>query len=150
MSESATDDPSEQFREYTEAVWNHGNVDAVDELFAVDVVVHDVPIGETYDGRDEFVQWVHRVRESFPDFEVDMETIEFVVSDDRVVSQWTVSGTHEGPLSGFDVDPTGNTVEFSGVTVYRLDGTQVTEAWWYYDTLTYLGQLGLVPEELPA
>lgn len=148
MTESTT--LVEQFREHTEAAWNRGEVDSVDDLFAPDVVVHDAQSGETYDGRDAFKEWISAVRTAFPDFAVDMAETMFLVDEDHVVSQWVVRGTHEGPLAGVEMEPTHEAIELHGATVYELRDGQVIEAWWHYDNLALLGQLGAIPEGLTA
>jgi steroid delta-isomerase-like uncharacterized protein len=150
MSELSTDERLEQFRESTEATWNRGELDALDDVFSPDVVVHEVPTHETYEGLEAFKDWVRNIRTGFPDFELDADASTYFAGEDRIVGQWVFTGTHEGELSGIDADPTHQSVELAGVTVYALDGDEVTEAWWYFDMLSLLGQLGLVPGEIPA
>lgn len=134
--------------DYTEEVWNEGDVDRVDSYFAADAVVHNVPQGEVYDGADEFKGWVTRIRDGFPDFHVDID--ETIVDGDRVVSRWSASGTNDGGLPAADVGPTHERAEWSGVTVYTVDGEAITEARWYYDMLGILTQVGAIPEEMTA
>jgi steroid delta-isomerase-like uncharacterized protein len=150
MTNVPTDELLESFREHTNAAWNRGDHDAFDDVCADDVVVHDVPMGETYEGLDAFKRWVGDIRQGFPDFRLDDEATTFFVADGRIVSQWVFHGTHDGRLPGIDADPTNQSVEMSGATVYGLEDGVVTEAWWYYDMLGMLAQLGLVPGELPA
>lgn len=138
----------EMQREYTESVWNQGDVEKVDGYFHDDVVVHDLPAGEEYEGLAAFKQWIEEVRAGFPDFDVGVEDV--IAGDDRIVARWVASGTHEGELPELGLDPTGESATWEGVTIYELDGEMVTEAWWYYDMMTILTQLGVVPEEMPA
>jgi predicted ester cyclase len=49
-----------------------------------------------------------------------------------------------------DVEPTYESIELHGATVYELDDGRVTEAWWHYDNVAFLTQLGLAPEGLTA
>jgi steroid delta-isomerase-like uncharacterized protein len=144
MDESVRTRAEELQREYTETVWNRGEVDGADEHFADGVVVHDVPQAADYEGRDAFKQWVQEIRTAFPDFEVDVEGV--VVGDDAIVARWVARGTNEGELSAFGMPPTGESVEWSGVTVYEMEGEEIVEAWWYYDMLGLLTQLGTIPE----
>lgn len=139
----------ERFQQY-DAAWNEGDLDAVDDLFADSVRVYDVPAGTTYDGRDAFKEWITDIREGFPDFTASFADSDVIVGDGKVAVEWEMSGTHEGHLPGLDIEPTHEAVEFSGVTVYELDGETVTEARWYYDMLALLSQVGAAPEELPA
>ena len=59
-------------------------------------------------------------------------------------------GTHEGHLAGFDLEPTGESVEYEGASVHRRHDEKVTEAWWYYDRLGILQQLGVAPGSTPG
>jgi steroid delta-isomerase-like uncharacterized protein len=134
-------------REATERIFNRGELDYVDEMYAEDVVAHNVSYGEDYEGRESFRQWIEGLREAFPDFEV--EDRDVVVGDEKFVVQFVVRGTHEGHLAGFDLEPTGESVEYEGVSVHRRDDEKVTEAWWYYDRLGILQQLGVAPGSIP-
>jgi steroid delta-isomerase-like uncharacterized protein len=144
MAEHGNPHVAETIEEYAETVWNRGDTDAAGEYFAEDVVVHDVPAGTDYEGLGAFEGWVTDVRSGFPDFAV--ETRSVIPGDDRIASQWVATGTHDGTMSGLDVEPTGETVRWEGTTVYRVADGNVTEAWWYYDMLGMLTQLGVVPE----
>lgn len=148
MSKPTLEETKNRTREVSEVIFNQGDLDYIDEAYAEDVVLHDVPEGEDYEGREAFRQWVKELREAFPDFETEIEDV--VVGEEKIVTQYVARGTHEGPLSSFDLPPTNETVEFEGVTVHRMDGEVATEAWWYYDLLGILTQLGLVPETLTA
>lgn len=144
MATQSTQPIADQLREHADAVWNDGDVDAAGAFFAEDVVVHDDPQQNVYEGLDAFKQWVREVRTAFPDFEVDTTSV--IVGDGRVASEWEASGTHEGEMAELDISPTNNRVTWKGVTVYELDGDEVTEAWWYYDMVGILTQLGAIPE----
>ena len=139
---------AEQLREYADAVWNDGDIDVAGTFFAEDAVVHNEPQQNDYEGLDAFKEWVREVRTTFPDFEV--ETTSVIVGDGRVASEWVASGTHEGEMAELDIPPTNNRVTWKGVTVYELDGDEVTEAWWYYDMAGILTQLGAIPESPSA
>lgn len=135
---------ADQLVEHAETMWNEGDLDAAEEFFADDVLVHNVPEQMEYDGIGEFKQWAESVRTGFPDFEVTTSSV--IADDERVVSQWQASGTHDGRLPNLDIPPTNREVSWEGVTVYELTDEQVTEAWWYYDMFSMLTQLGVVPE----
>ena len=150
MPELPSDELLDRFESAANAAWNRGELDALDEFFADDVAVHDVPTGQTYGNLDEFKGWISGVRQGFPDFTLDEEATSYFAADDRLVSQWVFTGTHDGTLPEIEVEPTNQPVELAGVTVYEMTDGVVTEAWWYFDMMGLLSQLGLVPEELPA
>lgn len=151
MSTISVSDLVEQLNEGTEAIWNRGELERIDEQYAEDVLVHDVAAGEDVEGREAFKAWVTEIRGAFPDFHV--EIADFVVGEGKVVSQWRVTGTHEGPLPvlpDLELEPTGESIAFAGATVFVLDDELVTEAWWYYDLLGIMAQLGALPEGFGA
>jgi predicted ester cyclase len=66
-----------------------------------------------------------RARQVFPDLKVTVEdTIE---SGDRVVIRWRAQGTHKGKVG--KIKPTGNKVDFTGITIHRFAGGRIVESW---------------------
>ena len=68
--------------------------------------------------------------------------------DDRVVSRWTGSGTHSGPLrlpTG-TVGGTGRSISFDEIRIDRHADDRIVESWWIPDRFTLWQQLGLLPE----
>jgi steroid delta-isomerase-like uncharacterized protein len=80
-------------------------------------------------------------RNVFPDLEGTLE--DQAAEDDKVVNRYTGQGTHQGEFLG--VAPTGKGVELSGVTIHRISGGKIVEAWDFYDGLGLLRQLGAMP-----
>jgi steroid delta-isomerase-like uncharacterized protein len=123
--------------------WNEGEIDAIDEFFAQDAVVHNLGRGEDYEDRESFKAWIREVRDEFPDLTI--ETFEPVVGDDKLVYQWRSSGTNEGEFVPVGQPSTNEFAEWEGVSVYRFEDETVVEAWYYYDMLGLLRQLGMAP-----
>jgi predicted ester cyclase len=69
---------------------------------------------------------------------------DLVVAGDKVVTRWTASGTHKGPLMG--IPPTGKTTAVQGIAVSRLVNGKFVEEWTSWDTLKFMQNLGLVPQ----
>jgi predicted ester cyclase len=66
-----------------------------------------------------------RPKQAFPDLKVTVEdTIE---AGDRVVVRWRARGTHTGKVG--TIKPTGNKVDFTGITIYRFAGSRIVESW---------------------
>ena len=105
-------------------LWNHtGNLDAAAELFAPDRVEASV-------------------RRGFPDLE---STIEDLIAErDKVVAHWRAQATHQGEYMG--IPPTGNRVNFRGISIYRIEGGQIAESWSVSDDLGLMRQIGAIPE----
>ncbi len=128
-------------RRMLEEVWNGGNLAVVDEIVATDYVGHDPSYPQPIRGPEGFKQWVMTARMAFPDFHITVEDL--LAEGDRVVGRITMRGTHNGELAG--LPPTGQSVEFSGIFVRRLEGDKFIEGWDMADMLGLLRQLGVIP-----
>ena len=119
-------------------MWNTRNHNIADEIIAPDYVGHD-PLTPTA-GPAGVKTAVQQVLAAFPDLQFTRD--ETLSSGDRVVTRWTLSGTHRGEFKG--VPPTGRAVTISGITVYRLVNGKIAESWSQWDTLGLMQQLGVV------
>ncbi|MFC2031425.1 ester cyclase [Chloroflexota bacterium] len=123
-----------------EEVWSQGNLDAVDELCAPDVVLHGALPGMP-SGREGIKAIVSMYRDAFPDFKV---TNEFVMAEgDMVASRWSTSATHKGELMG--IPATGNQVSTTGISISRIVEGKIVEVWSESDQMDLMQQLGVAP-----
>ena len=127
-------------RRITDEIWNRRRIELVDELIAEDFVDHvDMP-GLPPGGRARYRASVAATHRAFPDYH---EAIDFVVADaDRAVSYVTLTGTHQGDLYG--LPPSGKRVEYRALGILRFANGQAVERWGIGDSLTMMGQLGLL------
>jgi predicted ester cyclase len=44
------------------------------------------------------------------------------------------------------IPPTGNRVNFRGISIYRIEGGQIAESWGVSDELGLMRQIGAIPE----
>jgi len=122
-----------------------GDYSAVYEVFAPDFMSHVTPrvspeaVGT--DIRPQEQKFWESARASFSDMKFSVDLL--IESDDLVVSNWTVRGTHTGEIAG--IGPTGKDVTVSGLTISRFAGGKIVEQWTTWDTLGMLVQLGVVP-----
>lgn len=131
-------------RRIREEIEEQGNHDAIDEIFAEDVVVH-TPMGE-FSGREAIKEMYESDREGFAD---STETIHDIVAEgDTVAIRLTERGTHEGEFMG--IEPTGKEFEIQTTAFFRLEDGKIAEWWMQPDTLGLVQQLGLDPEDLSA
>jgi steroid delta-isomerase-like uncharacterized protein len=129
-------------RRYDEEVWNKGNLDVIEELFAPDYVFRDPASPEEVRGPEGVRQFVETYRKAFPDFQV--TTDDQIAVGDKVVSRWTIRATHQGELLG--IPPSGKRIEFAGITIDRIEGGKFMETWEIYDALGLMRQIGAIPE----
>jgi steroid delta-isomerase-like uncharacterized protein len=124
--------------------FSKGNVDAFDELVAEDFVNHDPAVPpDLPPGREGLKALARFYRSAFPDTQLTIE--DQIAEGDKVVSRYTVRGTHQGDFAG--VPPTGKQVTVTGITIDRIEGGKIVESWNEFGQLSLLQQLGVVPEQ---
>jgi predicted ester cyclase len=116
--------------------WNAKDEELVGEIFAPTISL-STPDG-VYTGLKGALSLLQSYATPFPDFHLAIE--ELIAEDDKVVVQWTFTGTHSGPLT------VGRRVKVpNGIAIYRIaDGKirQGTMAWNKYELLRQLGVVG--------
>jgi len=120
------------------AIWNDGNLDLVDDLYAPDFVWHVVDIDEDVVGTAAFKELVTSFRTAFPNFNVTFD--EVFVAGDKTVIRWTMTGTNTGPLQ--DLPATGQSVRLHGVAISRSVDGKTAEVWQHYNQLSMFQQMG--------
>jgi steroid delta-isomerase-like uncharacterized protein len=126
---------------------NHGKFEVIDELLATNVVFNNPVLpGGKLTGSEAYKKYIQAHRAAYPDLHI---TITDQIADgDRVVSRWSVTGTHEGPEIG--IPPTGKHVTVTGITIANYRSGKFVELWEISDALGLLQQLGVVPTPEPA
>ncbi len=73
-------------------------------------------------------------------------------SGDTAISEWTTSGTHDGPLETPEgtIPATGKRVTLRGCDAMTVRDGRITSHRVYYDQLAFMTRLGLVPEGAAA
>jgi steroid delta-isomerase-like uncharacterized protein len=139
-------DMSEKNKDLARRSWemlvNQQNPDAIDEMYAADLVWHEPD--QDVRGSEEAKQFLSMYLSAFPDIRVTVE--DEIAEGDKVVTRWTIRGTHQGEIEEFG-PPTGRQVEIKGITIHRIEGGKIAEEWERYDNLSVMQQLGLVPEQ---
>jgi steroid delta-isomerase-like uncharacterized protein len=134
---SLQDDNKAIVRHYLDA-FNDRDEETLTDLLADDVVEHG--IHETLHGPDEILDFLHSHFDIFPDYSGSTESV--VAEGDTVVVRYTVSGTHTGEYR--DVEPTGQTIEWTGMAMYRIEDDEIAEIWIEEDRLGLLERLEFV------
>lgn len=115
-----------------------GNLDLVNALVREDCVLHDAEAHKAVYGQDGYKEYVTNVRQALPDMLVSVHDQE--IQGDRMVTRYSVRGTHAGWLRG--VEATGRRVTFGGRVETRFAGGQIAEQWNFYDVPSIERQLG--------
>jgi steroid delta-isomerase-like uncharacterized protein len=99
-----------------------------------------VPSGDVFDGPDEVSRYFAETRAAFPDQR--NQLIELHHADDGVIAEFTLQGTHEGPLRG--IPATGKEFTCRCAAFFLFEEDRLVCERVYFDAATILGQLGLV------
>ena len=86
-------------RRFYDEVWNRGNLDAADDIFAADYVRHDLRPGTAPPGPAGQKAVARMFRAAFPDVHLAVGLL--VAEGEYVVAQWTIAGTHRGRGAGW-------------------------------------------------
>ncbi len=135
---------------FFEEVWNKGNIDYIDEAYAPNFVLHALwtnpSMGRSGDapGPQMAKEIIARWRDALPDLKVTVD--EQVAEGDVVVTRHMSGGTHVNEFQG--LKPTGKHAEFSGITITRIEGDKMFEAWTCWDGLGMLQAFGVIPGNL--
>ncbi|GAC1472761.1 MAG: hypothetical protein PVSMB7_25800 [Chloroflexota bacterium] len=130
--------------------FDHGDFDSVLQHITANVEVTFVPTGQTFRGRDGFVEFMQGHKTAFPDIEITVTRQ--IESGDTVVNEFMARGSHTGPLhtpAGV-VDPTGRAVSLSACEVWTFRDGKVSSIHNYQDLVSLMNQLGLLGEPSAA
>ncbi|MEN3317745.1 MAG: hypothetical protein V7643_1146 [Mycobacterium sp.] len=112
----------------------------IDELVEPDAVIRTpLPIEAT--GADALKQvWAMLLR-TYPDIHLTVEDV--IAEGDKVVGRTTVTGTHQGEFMG--VAPTGKSVTYNEIFIFRFANGRVVETWGVVDVYAQMKQIGVIP-----
>jgi predicted ester cyclase len=112
------------------AAMESGDGDAVFQFWSPDFHSHVTdrvsPDKVGTDVRGQEQEWWQQAKSAFPDMTFTVALL--IESDDLVVSNWTVKGTHTG-TAFYDVEPSGDPVEINGTAILRIRDGQIVEHW---------------------
>ena len=120
---------------YAHRVWDKKEIDAIDEFFDQKCIIHSL-LGD-FLGPASMKKVVQAWLEGFPDLVVKNTSI--LSEKDLVMIQWQAQGSHQGEFKG--IKPTGKTVFYGGVTLYRICEGKIVEYWAYLDMQHLLKQM---------
>ena len=119
-----SEDLKARLRRDLDRVWNQGDPNAIDELFAADVVIHN-PTPGTPAGIEGVRFTINGLRAAVPDLQFSMDKL--VVDGDLVAYQWSATGTSQAELPG--IAAPGEKMTMSGLALDRLADGKISEIW---------------------
>ena len=126
-------------RVYDEA-FNKRHLDALDELFASDVIDRSVAKAEEQIGLEGFKRRIAAHHAGVSD--LDMSMWDVVASGSLIAFRWEFTGTHDGTWLGRPA--TGKRFTLTGMNMERIDASRVVEHHSYPDLLGLFRQLGFM------
>jgi steroid delta-isomerase-like uncharacterized protein len=100
--------------------------------------------GDVYDGPEEVARYFEETRTAFPDQR--NELIAMHHSDDAVIVEANLYGTHDGPFRG--LPPTGRKFEMRFCAIFVFEEDRLVCERVYFDPGTVLRQLGIARDPL--
>ena len=126
------------------AAYNAGYTSDTLPQFDRDVVTVDPAAGEMR-GIDAFAGYLGGFIRAIPDAKLNV--VRAVESGDMVAIEGTFTGTNTGPLASpqGEIPPTGRAFVLPYMEIYEVRGGRIVSHHIYYDQMSFLGQLGLLP-----
>jgi limonene-1,2-epoxide hydrolase len=135
----------------TEALTTTPDIKAIAELYAADAVAVTPDGGEIH-GRDNIVEYWRQMTDAIP--EATYEPVYSYEIGNTAIDEGFFHGKNTGPIqlaSGESLPATQKEIRIRGVDFATIDEDgRIASYRLYFDQLDFLGQLGLLPEDLPA
>lgn len=128
------------------AAFNGRDATALAAVYATNAVINDPMYPEPLKGRSEIEEDFANFVGAFPDVRITIRNA--LAGGDTVAGEFTMVGTHEGPLPGpeGDIPATGKSVTVSGAVFVQTNAEgEIVDERRYYDLAGLMAQLGLVP-----
>jgi steroid delta-isomerase-like uncharacterized protein len=125
--------------------YNKRDWDGVIALTTPEVSFVNVATSQTFQGPEGVRRFLQGWAMAFPNSRV--ETTQVVADEQGAMMEFRGRGTQTGPLQSpaGDIPPTGRSVDVPFVEVLDLQQGKIAQARLYFDSMTLLQQLGVVP-----
>jgi steroid delta-isomerase-like uncharacterized protein len=134
------------FRRFCDAM-NTGDeeliANTIDELVEPDALIR-TPLPLKAEGAQKLKEVFARLHRAFPDLHITVEDL--IAEGDKVVARNSVTGTHQGDYMG--LPPTGKSVTYDEIFIFRFVNGRVAETWGVVDVLSQMRRLGVSPTAL--
>jgi predicted ester cyclase len=131
--------PATVVQRWFKEVWCEGREDSIDSLMAPYGVAYGLP-GGPIQGPTAFKPLFRTFREALGTLSI--EVVRTVADGDLVAAHCHVTGRHSG--AAFGGEPTGQSVDFWGIAILRVEDGKIAEGWNCFDMLSMYQQIGWV------
>ena len=128
-------------RDSLEASFNRGELDALEDIYSPDCVIHNSPYPDIV-GLEELKRYVATLRTAFPDLAMSVNDVMTEGDDGGLIRAF--EGANTGFLAFFP--PTRKRARWRGVTRIFLTDGKIREEFIYDDYAGLMLQLGLIRE----
>jgi steroid delta-isomerase-like uncharacterized protein len=128
-------------RRLYEDVWNRRKLEGVSALFSPSHALRDNNSPGSSVGPEAYRGQVAMYLAAFPDLRITVE--DTIAEKDKLVTSWTISGTHKGEFLG--IRPTNKKVSVEGITIHYLANGKIIDSYVSWDALGLMRQLGALP-----
>lgn len=122
---------------------NAHDLEKIMSTFGEQACFDDQPWDEHYDGRDEVRSYYMRLLAALPDLSIELERRH--VTDDVIILEVTITGTHCGTWRGLPATGRGMRIPLCAIYTFDLSEKLAGERI-YYDRAAVLRQIGLFHE----
>jgi steroid delta-isomerase-like uncharacterized protein len=132
--------------QYVEGLNKGGDFEVLKELLAPEFLFYSPSRTNKPNSRAEQIEMDIMFNKSFPDLSWNVQ--EIITKGDKVIVRYIGRGTHKGEFLG--IPPTGNQIEWSGISIMRIENGKVVEEKEENDGSNIMLQLGmeLKPKEV--
>lgn len=125
--------------------FNKGDWEQTKRITAPNVAYKEMATGRKTENVDQFIELAKAWRAAFPDAKGTVTSA--IASGDTAVLEITWAGTQTGALAtpSGQIPATGKKINVPAVQVVHTSGGKVAAANHYFDLMTMLAQLGVVP-----
>lgn len=123
-------------------LWSSNDTDAFLSLFTQNCHYEDVAFGLTNEGKPQLKDFFRATRTALPDLKMSLQSC--FTTENHGAIEWLMTGTHQGAFH--DIPATGQAIQVRGMTWIELEDGKIKTNRDYYNLLTVLKQIGMMPE----
>jgi steroid delta-isomerase-like uncharacterized protein len=122
--------------------WNSYDVEKIISFFTDDCVYESLASGLVNRGKKQLGDYTKATFSWSPDLKFEMKS--FFGTDNWIGTEWLMTGTHVGDLTG--IRATNKRFSIRGTSVIELRKGKISRNSDYWNIMTFLQQVGLMPE----